>query len=80
MCCMHATHSVTYMLGAEEPPKDAEAASRRFVLSFEQQFGANSASSGSSSSARVPMPRWFAGSYRDAVTAAAQQRKVCICV
>jgi hypothetical protein len=71
------------MLGAEEPPKDAEAAARRFVLSFEQQFGASSASSsssgsgsGSGSSARVAMPRWFAGSYRDAVTAAAQQRKV----
>jgi hypothetical protein len=80
---MHATYSVTYMLGAEEPPKDAESAARRFILSFEQQFGANSASSNNSSgsgssSARVAMPRWFAGSYRDAVTAAAQQRKVCI--
>jgi hypothetical protein len=80
-------HSVTYMLGAEEPPKDAEAAARRFILSFEQQFGAASASTSSSStsgsgssSVRVAMPRWFAGSYRDAVAAAAQQRKVCVCV
>ncbi|KAG5191758.1 hypothetical protein JKP88DRAFT_266399 [Tribonema minus] len=77
-----ALRPVSYVLGAEEAPKDGEAAARRFIAAFEAQYGrgggggsggGGEGGSGGDGAARVP--RFFPDSYRQAVAAAAVERK-----
>ncbi|CAM9501056.1 unnamed protein product [Chrysoparadoxa australica] len=59
----YALKPLTYMLGAEEPPKDGSASARRFISNFEVEYG------------RERCPDFLPESYREAVAKSAAEHR-----